>query len=147
MIIRKRLIQSGSSVLCCALASMVVWAGAARGATRQPTNTGMAIERKMAELRNRPPELYAFLFRMPKGGDLHNHLAGAVYAESFIRDAANESLCVEERTLALVRPKSPEGCADGQTPARSALTDNQLFGALIDSLSMRDFVPGRESAH
>src|SRR6185369_12971116 len=32
-----------------------------------------------------PIELNAFLVNMPKGGDLHMHLSGAVYAETFIR--------------------------------------------------------------
>ena len=32
--------------------------------------------------------LRAFLLRMPKGGDLHTHLSGAVYAERFVAWAA-----------------------------------------------------------
>lgn len=104
------------------------------------------MERKLAELGNSPPELYAFLYRMPKGGDLHNHLAGAAYAESFIRDAAKNSLCVDERTLSLSKPTA-SACIENQDPASSALADNQLYGSLINSLSMRDFAPGRESAH
>ncbi len=34
--------------------------------------------------RNNPAALMDFLARMPKGGDLHQHLTGAVYAESYI---------------------------------------------------------------
>jgi len=30
--------------------------------------------------------LTAFLEQMPKGGDLHNHLTGAVYAETYIQN-------------------------------------------------------------
>ena len=37
----------------------------------------LSIEAQFAQLRKSPPELYAFLLRMPKGGDLHNHLGGA----------------------------------------------------------------------
>src|SRR2546430_6862252 len=37
-----------------------------------------------------PLELRNFLKKMPKGADLHNHLSGAVYAESWIRAAAEE---------------------------------------------------------
>ncbi|MGB8803007.1 MAG: hypothetical protein WCC97_20185, partial [Candidatus Acidiferrales bacterium] len=40
--------------------------------------------------RTDPLNLYAFLVRMPKGADLHNHLSGAVYAESWIRAAAED---------------------------------------------------------
>lgn len=32
---------------------------------------------------------------MPKGGDLHNHLSGAIYAETFIQWAAQGGLCVD----------------------------------------------------
>ena len=35
-----------------------------------------------------PAALYSFLVEFPKGADLHVHLSGAVYAETFIRDAA-----------------------------------------------------------
>lgn len=100
------------------------------------------IERRFAELRKSPPELYAFLYRMPKGGDLHNHLSGAVYAESFVRDAAEDGLCVAPKTMVLVR-----ACAPGMKSATAALTDNSMANALIDAFSMRDFVAGAESGH
>ena len=50
-----------------------------------------------------PLELRAFLERMPKGGDLHMHLSGAVYAETFIADAAADGLCVDPVALSLVK--------------------------------------------
>ena len=50
-----------------------------------------------------PLALYTFLHDMPKGADLHTHLAGAVYAESFIREAAEDNLCVKAKTLALYK--------------------------------------------
>ncbi len=40
-----------------------------------------------------------FLDSFPKGADLHVHLSGAVYAETFIRDAGEDGLCVD--TVAL----------------------------------------------
>lgn len=100
------------------------------------------LDLRLAQLRKSPPELYAFLYRMPKGGDLHNHLSGAVYAESFLRDAAVDNLCVDRKTMTLVRQ-----CAPDMTPATAALTDNNLANALINAFSMRNFVPGAESGH
>ncbi len=50
--------------------------------------------RAFEKARANPLELRSFLARMPKGGDLHNHLDGAVYAESYIRAGAEEHLCV-----------------------------------------------------
>ena len=44
-----------------------------------------AAARAMEALRGSPPRLYAFLREMPKGSDLHSHLSGAVYAESYLR--------------------------------------------------------------
>ena len=44
--------------------------------------------------RHRPPVLRAFMQRMPKGGDIHTHLSGAVYAESYIEWAAD--WCIEQ---------------------------------------------------
>ena len=104
------------------------------------------IEARFAQLRNDPPSLYAFLLRMPKGGDLHNHVSGAVYAESYLRAAAVDGLCADLRAGAIVAPAAGGGCGDN-VPAARAESDNALRNALIDSLSMRNFVAGRESGH
>lgn len=60
------------------------------------------MESRFAQLRNDPPSLYAFLLRMPKGSDLHNHVSGAAYAESYLRAAAMDGLCANPRTGAIV---------------------------------------------
>ncbi len=90
-----------------------------------------------------PPELHAFLARMPKGADLHMHLSGAVYAETFIKDAVAEGLCIDPKVLSFTKPAgSPQPlCAEGQLPAVAALQDQHLYDALVDSFSMRSFVP------
>jgi adenosine deaminase len=106
-----------------------------------------AMEARLAQLRANPPALYAFLLRMPKGGDLHNHLTGAVYAESYLDAAAEDGLCANLRAGSLVLPNQDGGCAEGDVPAARAARDNALRNELIDSFSMRAFVPGTESAH
>src|ERR1700680_2058774 len=45
-------------------------------------------EKALNEARGNLGALYALLKQMPKGGDLHNHITGAVYAESLIQFAA-----------------------------------------------------------
>jgi adenosine deaminase len=99
------------------------------------------------------PELYAFLKPFPKGGDLHMHLSGAVYAETFIREAAQQGLCVApvdagkpavpegEKALHFVAPQGDHACAAGAVPASDALQRQPLYDDLIDSFSMRAFVP------
>ncbi len=98
--------------------------------------------------RQSPLELHAFLTRMPKGGDLHMHLSGAVYAETFIKDAAADLLCVDPKTMSFLKPAAttrslpPQPvCGEGNVRAESAFKDQKLYDALIDSFSMRSFVP------
>src|SRR5262249_20210898 len=50
--------------------------------------------------RQNPLALRSFLYKFPKGADLHMHLSGAIYAETFIRDAADDNLCVDVKKLA-----------------------------------------------
>jgi adenosine deaminase len=95
-----------------------------------------------------PLQLNAFLARMPKGADLHMHLSGAVYAETFIKDAAADLLCVNPTTLSFTKntgttrslPPQPV-CGEGHVPAAEAFKDQKLYDALVDSFSMRSFVP------
>jgi adenosine deaminase len=95
-----------------------------------------------------PLELSAFLTRMPKGGDLHMHLSGSVYAETFIKDASSDRICVNPKTMSFFKPESttrslpPQPvCGEGNVRAESAFTDQKLYDALVDSFSMRSFVP------
>jgi len=112
----------------------------AQGGAREAA-TAAAMER----LRASPPRLYAFLREMPKGADLHMHLSGAVYAESFLRWAAADSLCVSRRALSIVWTNGP--CAGGDTiPAAAALRDGTLYGQLIDAWSMRNWNPARDKS-
>jgi len=87
------------------------------------------------------PELYAFLASMPKGADLHMHLSGAIYAETFLAEAVQLGLCIDPAALKLTQPVSPATCADGNVPAATVLKNQHLYDALVDAFSMRGFVP------
>src|SRR5215472_12350835 len=101
--------------------------------------------RYMESVRNQPSLLEEFLRRMPKGGDLHNHLSGAVYAESFIRWAVQDGLCVDTIIATFVPP--PCDPAKDRQPANSAYRDAGLYSSLLDAFSMRGWMPARESGH
>jgi adenosine deaminase len=97
----------------------------------------------MRALSGNGARLRAFLQAMPKGGDLHNHLGGSVYAEDFLRwaDAENACITVADHKLA------PPPCGEGQVPARGlAGRDAAFHSATVDALSMRNFVPGNAAA-
>ncbi len=90
--------------------------------------------------RGNPLALRAFLVEMPKGAELHYHLEGGVYAESWIRAGAEDHLCVVIATSTFVK-KQGANCAAGRVPAENALHDQQLYDKLVDAFSMRGFVP------
>lgn len=96
--------------------------------------------RYFESIRRAPPQMLAFLLRMPKGGDLHNHLSGGIYAETFIRWAAEKNLCVNQATGALTPP--PCDPDKGVPPVSKALTDGVLYRQLVDAWSMRYWQPG-----
>jgi len=125
---------------------------ATRPTTKTPAPTATPREQRAIRAFNTakqsPLELNAFLKRMPKGGDLHNHLSGAVYAETFIKDAAADGLCVDPKTMSFFKPAAttrslpPQPvCGEGNVRADSAFKDQRLYDALVDSFSMRSFVP------
>jgi adenosine deaminase len=91
-----------------------------------------------------PLALHAFLAGMPKGGDLHNHLGGAVYAETWLRDAAADHVCIDPKALDFVHRGPALATAPCAAPSvdASTLPQNQpLYDLLIDAFSMRSFEP------
>ena len=92
-----------------------------------------------------PLPLRAFLSQFPKGADLHVHLSGAVYAETFVREAAEDGLCVDP--VALRFANSP--CKGKLIPAKAFTGDmtgasQEIYNRLIDAFSMRSFIPMSE---
>jgi adenosine deaminase len=115
---------------------------------RQQSTAELRTARALENARANPLDLHAFLADMPKGADLHSHLSGAVYAESWIRAAAQDQLCINLATLSFAKPqhateKAPAqaACEDGKVSAAQAFKDQHLYDALIDAFSMRGYVP------
>jgi len=96
-------------------------------------------------VRNQPNQLMIFLRQMPKGGDLHNHLVGAIYAETFIEWAVEKNLCVDPEGFYLSEP--PCGGQKATVPARNALTDRFLYRNMVDAYSMRKWELSGLSGH
>jgi adenosine deaminase len=76
-------------------------------------------------VRHDPLRTLMFVQQMPKGADLHSHLSGAVYAESYIEWAAETGLCVDIATGGLVRGPCDAGA--GRPPAAAALQSSSLY--------------------
>jgi adenosine deaminase len=148
-----------ASLLFCAIATTLAQTPARPAArstvpSAKKTSAPSATSRELRAIRafdtakQSPLELTAFLTRMPKGADLHMHLSGAIYAETFIKDAAADGLCVDPKTMSFFKPKAttrsipPQPvCGEGNGRAENAFKDQKLYDALVDSFSMRSFVP------
>jgi adenosine deaminase len=141
----------GLGVQLCGLVRPVQAQGAVSKIPPSAMQTGSAEKRTARALdaaKQNPLALRAFLISFPKGADLHNHLDGAVYAESWIRAAAEDKMCVQVSTLSLLRSQpgaidaaGQPVCADGQVLAQRAYEEQSLYDELIDAFSMRGFVP------
>jgi adenosine deaminase len=120
-------------------------AGQSAGQSGNEAKASRAFE---AARKQGPLALREFLLGMPKGADLHVHLSGAVYAESFIRAAGEDGLCIDAKALTFAKPPAG-GCPHvlGQMSATELLNRIQtpanqaLYDKLIDAFSMRGFVP------
>lgn len=98
----------------------------------------------MHSISHDPNALLIFLQNMPKGGDLHNHRSGSAYAENMLAYAAQENLCVDAQTHSV----SANTSCSPDLQAKTLANNSDLYSQMINSWSMRNFVPTpQESAH
>ncbi len=82
-----------------------------------------------------------FLTEVPKGGDLHMHLSGAIYAETYMEWARAEGgFCINNNSLAL-----STSCKNTSTTSPVPEPSDGLFVDVIQAWSMQDFVPGSQT--
>jgi len=129
------------------LAVLVVFlagiSGFAQTGEKMPDETRKGLGLDVA--RDDPLGLRWLVLHMPKGADLDYHLSGAVYAESYIRNAIEDRLCVDLVSYSLSRPmagavRAPV-CGKGWVPAARAYQDPKIYDAMVSAFSLRAFVP------
>jgi adenosine deaminase len=89
-----------------------------------------------------PTGLAAFLRAVPKGGDLHNHLTGAVYAETYLDWAKADGDCINSTTYAAVYSS---GCGSTTQPVPTEGTS--FYDQIVAAWSMQGFVAGTQNGH
>ncbi len=136
------MIRSQRAVLILFCFTIVV-TSAASAATSAAASAEARTARYFESIRNNPNLLLVFLRDMPKGGDLHNHLSGSIYAESFINWAAAAGDCVDPKTVSL----SPGPCYPPLRPASDGFSDPGLYAGMIDAFSMRNWQYSGQSGH
>jgi hypothetical protein len=111
------------------------------------SSTVDASERSTAKhfenIKSNPVLLRQFLYAFPKGGDLHNHIDGAVYAENMIKWAAIDGRCVDLKSMAF----SLAPCdADNNRPTVASVENNtDTVNKIIDAFSVRNYTLGNKS--
>ncbi len=99
------------------------------------------------------PLLIPFLRQMPKGADLHTHLSGAVYGETYMRWAEEKGLCINQTSLSLTKPTCENAtckCATTEVATKEMRRDkrySELYGQIIDAWSMRNLPLLDETGH
>jgi hypothetical protein len=124
------------------MAVAAVLCSASARSVHAQTRPEIAASARLDSVRRNSTRLLAFLRAMPKGGDLHNHLSGAIAPASWARWAAEDGLCFAIATSNLVRPP-----CDGpdRVPAARLVADSALLARAVAAWSMRDFHAGPES--
>src|SRR6267154_269014 len=79
---------------------------AAKSSASERATPEQRAARAFEAARTNPLDLRAFLVRMPKGADLHYHLAGGIYPESWIRAAVEDGLCVDVSSHSFAKPEA-----------------------------------------
>ena len=91
-------------------------------------------------------ELTMFFTQMPKGGDLHHHYSGAIYAEQYVSWLDKQGFCVNKNTYRIETDKAVIA-AQRALPAAErsclnsteAVADDQVYRELLQRWSSKDF--------
>ena len=105
-------------------------------------SNGARTERYFQSVRKDPNLLLAFLREMPKGGDLHNHLSGSIYAESLIQWGSESKDCVDPKTFTI-----SAGPCGPTTPISKAFDDPGLYAGMLAAYAMRNWQLSGQAGH
>jgi adenosine deaminase len=72
-------------------------------------NFSQTAENYLMKIRNNEAALTAFFQQMPKGGDLHHHFSGSIYAEPLLERAIAEDFYLNMETMAVSKMKPSKG--------------------------------------
>jgi adenosine deaminase len=120
-----------------AMALVVI--GGSMGARADEASTAARYERaKVSE-----PTMIAFLRGMPKGGDLHNHVSGAVTTDVLVETAIKNNLYFDPADSLFYRD-NPTGT---RVPADRFAANQTYIDQFLNRASMRGWNPAQETGH
>lgn len=102
------------------------------------------VEKYFNQVRNNTAKLTAFMSQMPKGGDLHHHFGGSVYAEPLLNIAIKEDFYLNIKTLFVAR-EIPKDDTGGKWVKFSVLEKNKELNEykikILSRWSVKDYDP------
>lgn len=97
-------------------------------------------------IRDNEAALTGFFSEMPKGGDLHHHYAGSIYAESLLQIAIDKKLWIHIDSLKLKQTLTAKEKKDGKYKQIDILAKQREFGEIKQRLfqewSVKDYYEG-----
>ena len=84
-------------------------------------------------------QLNLFLTKMPKGGDLHHHYSGTIYAETYLDWVKKKKLKINECSLKIVKEQKKEKCKVLTVDELRTHKNSTLYRKLLTVWSNKDY--------
>ncbi|KAF2334516.1 adenosine deaminase [Flavobacterium nitrogenifigens] len=96
-------------------------------------------ESYLEKIRNNEALLTAFFQQMPKGGDLHHHFSGSVYAEPLLERAIAEDFYLNLETMAVSKTKPTNGNWENFSSLKNKGKLEQYEQQIMQTWSVKDY--------
>lgn len=104
-----------------------------------------AAQKAFDRVKHDPVGLRGFLQNFPKGGDLHNHIDGAVYAENMISWAAADGKCIDLSSYQI--QAAPCDATKGRPSVSDIAMNGDRVNEVVDAFSVRNYARREKSGH
>ena len=141
----QRQLHVRAGALLCALAVLLLptatACGAGPGMPDVRTGDYSTVAAYFEQAKKNESELIAFLHKMPKGADLHNHPGGAIYGESVVDSAVSNDFLFDRQEKAFIEMSADLLAAsrDRYFSSRDIVGDFWKTCEVLDGLAMRNF--------
>ena len=81
--------------------------------------------------------LHLFFTKMPKGGDLHHHYSGSIYAETYLEWVEKKGWYIDKCTLKIIKKSKKTGCE--LLTVKQLMGNGILYAKLLSLWSDKDY--------
>ncbi|WP_367769563.1 adenosine deaminase [Flavobacterium sp. WC2421] len=98
-----------------------------------------SVNQYFEKIRNNEAALTAFFSQMPKGGDLHHHYSGSIYAEPLLEDAISADFYLNTATMQVLKEKPTTGNWELFSTLKSRGELNSYKQKIMEKWSVKDY--------